>query len=70
MDEKKYSIREVLEITIRNLSDITIPVSMAEGLGMALVQNIRNLQMCIEAIDGNKETPPEVINEEPLQTEE
>ena len=47
MEEKKMSIKEVLEITIRNLTNISVPVGLTETIGMPIMQNVGNLRQCV-----------------------
>lgn len=52
--EKEMTIEEVLEITIRNLKGIQIPVEMSESIGARVLGCIRNIQMCVDAIERQK----------------
>jgi hypothetical protein len=45
------TVRQVLEITVNNLRGIMIPVELADTVGGAIVGSIRNLDMCIKAMD-------------------
>lgn len=52
MEENRMTVREVLEITVRNLKSIAVPVELMETIGQAVLGSIRNIEACIEAMDG------------------
>ena len=60
-ENKKMSIRDVLEVTVQNLSSIAIPMyaigalpqGYAEKLGNDIENAIHNLTICIEAMDNS-----------------
>ena len=61
MDRKEMTIREVLEITMKNLKGITIPVELCETVGQQIMASARNIEICIEAMDkaaGGEEDGP------------
>ena len=45
------TVKEVLEITIKNLEGIQVPVALLESIGVPIRQNANNLRECILAID-------------------
>lgn len=49
--KETMSIREVLDITIKNLRGIMLPVELMETTGQALIGSIRNLEACVSAMD-------------------
>ena len=52
MEERKtMSVEEVLRITAANLQGITIPVTASETIGATVCGCIRNLQLCIGAME-------------------
>ena len=48
---EQLTIREVLEITVRNLKCISVPVELTESIGQIVLGSIRNLEACIKAMD-------------------
>ena len=53
MEEKKYTIQEVLEITIRNLGSIQVPVGLMQTIGVPITQCIGNLRECVITLAKN-----------------
>lgn len=51
MEENRMTIREVLEITVKNLKAIAVPVELMETIGQPVLGSIRNLEACISAMD-------------------
>ena len=51
--EKKMTIEEVVKATINNLKGIPIPAYLSEAVGTPILQSVRNLQMCVDAIEQN-----------------
>lgn len=48
--EKEYTPIEIVDITIRNLSNINVPAMMVEQIGIPLIQSINNLRILREKI--------------------
>lgn len=48
---EQLTVKEVLEITIRNLEAIQIPVGLTDSVGIPIARNINNLRECIKAMD-------------------
>lgn len=60
MDKQSYTIPEVIELTIRNLAEINVPVSLSEGIALPIMGAISNLQLVLKAMndeDTKKEEP-------------
>jgi len=59
--EKQMTIREVLEITARNLREIAVPVTLMESIGKPVLGCAQNIDACLQAIDkaegGGKDGP-------------
>lgn len=51
MENQKLSVKEVIEITMRNLMDIRIPAGFVQEIGIPISQQISNLQECLNAIE-------------------
>jgi len=54
MEERKnetMTVKEVLEITSRNLKTIMIPVELSETIGQAILGSIRNIDICLRAME-------------------
>ena len=50
MEKQTLTIKQVLEITARNLESISVPVSQIQQIGVPLANAVANLQVCIGAI--------------------
>jgi len=48
---EKLTVQQVLEITIRNLKAIMVPVELSESIGQVLLGSIRNLEACVNAMN-------------------
>ena len=46
----KMSVKDVLEIVLRTLSNVQIPAALVEQIGIPVFDSIRNLRACIDAI--------------------
>ncbi len=53
--EEKMTIRQVLEITAEALGAIQVPVRLQEQIAEPIRRCIGNLQLCMEAMDRQKE---------------
>lgn len=69
MEQQTLTIKQVLEITTRNLEGINVPVSMIQQIGIPLMNSIGNLRQCINAI-GEPIEPQEEVSEESEEEEE
>ena len=56
--ENSMTVEEVLQITINNLKEIQLPVMMADTASR-IAGSIRNIQLCINAIEEGKQKEPE-----------
>lgn len=52
--EEKITVEQVLEITARQLGEITIPVSLVENIGVPINRAIVNINACLEAMKNHK----------------
>ena len=43
------TVKEIVEIVIRDLGNINVPVNMLDGVGMPIARAIQGLQMCVNA---------------------
>ena len=50
MEPKTYTVKEVIEMTIRSLYGIRVPVEQIEEIGMPISMAIGNLKSCLEAM--------------------
>ena len=53
------TLTDVLKVTVNNLENIRIPVSMVDEIGIPLKRSIGNLQECIKAIEMGQQKPTE-----------
>ena len=53
--EEKYTVKQVLEITVNILNNIRVPVGMMDGIGLPISQAVGNLRVLMEAIKDEKE---------------
>jgi len=51
MEQQVFTVKEILNITIKNMQMIMIPVEMSETVGKTVAISIRNLQACVDAIE-------------------
>ena len=69
--EEKLTIRQVLEITMRLLEGIEVPMKYMERIGSPIMNAIHNISACIEASKlAEGKTPPDVIDAEEPEGEE
>ena len=59
MEQKEYSVKEMLEMTLDVIQDIEVPLRYAMQISRPLTQAMENIKACINAI---KDTPSEVEN--------
>lgn len=55
MEERQYTIEEVLEMTVKQLYAISVPVELIEQIGMPISMAIGNLKNCLDAMNRQKE---------------
>ena len=55
-NQKDYTTKEIIEITISNLGNISVPVNLVEQIGIPLAQNINNLKIAL----GKMQEEPEI----------
>lgn len=48
---EKMTIKTVLVNTVNNLNGIMLPVSLLDTVGREIALNVKNLQVCLEAIE-------------------
>lgn len=54
-EQKQMSVEEVLQLTINNLKGIQVPVELSESIGIPILRNINNIQLCINAFHEQRE---------------
>ena len=54
MEQNSMTIKEVLNVTVRILSDINVRVSEMDTTGSQIKNAISNLNLCIEAINNHE----------------
>lgn len=54
-EQKQMSVEEVLQLTINNLKGIQVPVELSESIGIPILRNINNIQLCLNAFHEQKE---------------
>ena len=70
MEESK-TVKEVLEDVIKTLSNIKVPMSEIDAIGIPIARSINGIKACINAIDNQEESEnqnssePDFIIEEP-----
>ena len=65
------TVRDVIEITRRELSRVMIPAELVKEIGIPVNNALHNLKMCMEAIDSEmaqQAEEPEI--EEPAEDEQ
>ena len=50
MEENRMTIEQVLDVTVKLLNSIQVPVSLMESIGKPISQAVSNLGLCIAAI--------------------
>ena len=55
MEEKKYTVVEVLEMTANILKGINIPVELSVTVGVPIAQSIGNIVKCAEVLAASAE---------------
>lgn len=68
-DTINLTIKDVVEMTVNELSDLSVPVGMIESIGIPISRAIRNLNACLDAME-KQEPPAEESEKEPLQSDE
>ena len=54
----QFTLEEVLKITVRNLEEIQLPVTMAETAAR-IAGSIQNIQLCLDAIEKSRQEAKE-----------
>lgn len=67
--ESQYSVKEVIEIVVRQLGKIQVPVEMMEQIGIPIVREINNLKQCLIAFEREEATALETEEEDGRETE-
>lgn len=72
MGDNPMRVRDVLEVTMRMLGRMQITVDEVDRIGIPSRDAIRNMQMCVDAIDreaARKAEEPEIelVGEEPAE---
>ena len=72
MGDNPMRVRDVLEVTMRMLGRMQITVDEVDRIGIPARDAIRNMQMCVDAIDreaARKAEEPEIelVGEEPAE---
>ena len=70
MEEKQMTVKEVLEMVVKNLGDIHVPVREAETIGKQIAQEILNLNVCIDAMNKAQEEEAEEPKAEIAEVQE
>lgn len=65
MGNQTLTVKQVLDITARNLESISVPVGLIQTIGVPLMNSVENIRKCIIAI-----SEPEETQEEPAEVEE
>lgn len=68
MNERKLTIKEVLELVVDKLYGISVPVALTQQIAAPISQSIKNINACLEAMARQDEQEQE--NQEPEKTEE
>lgn len=53
------TVKDVLEITMKNLGNIAVPRSQNEQIGIPIDQAISNIKVCLEAIERGEKAQQE-----------
>ena len=64
MEQEQMTIEKVIRMVVQDLEAISIPMSMIETVGMPLGRSIRNLKVCISAIEQGKQQETEEVKED------
>lgn len=56
--KNQFTIKEVLKITVLNLAEIQLPVTMAETAAR-IAGSIQNIQLCLDAIEKSRQEAKE-----------
>lgn len=56
-ENRTYSVAEVLQITLNQLSGIQVPVGLIESIGVPILDSIDNLRNCLQALSKNNSKP-------------
>lgn len=67
--EQTLTIEEVLQITVRNLKSISIPVELSDSVGVKICGSIQNLMNCLDAFERERMERAEQATEEIVDEE-
>ena len=56
--KNQFTLEEVLKITVLNLAEIQLPVTMAETAAR-IAGSIQNIQLCLDAIEKSRQEAKE-----------
>lgn len=73
--ENQTTVKDILIDVNKMLSEISIPVSMIENIGIPVARAISGIQLCIDAFEQQKkeqddELKMEIVDVEPMQDED
>lgn len=64
MENKQVTVSEVLEMTIRNLFAVSVPVEYIEQIGMPISMAVGNLKECVRAMKEAEQAAQQMAPEE------
>ena len=70
MEEKTYTIDEVIALTINKLNAIRLPIALYDSVGLPIRQSIGNLEICLQMMKEpknnaeQKEDPPTEVTDD------
>lgn len=65
------TIKEVLEMVVKNLSEISVPVALTQQIAMPVSQAIENVKACLEAMARQDQAAgQQQESQEPEETDE
>ena len=67
--ESQYSVKEAIEIVVRQLGKIQVPVEMMEQIGIPIMREINNLKQCLIAFEREEAAAQEAEEEDGRETE-
>lgn len=70
MEEKQLTVKEVLEMVVKNLGNINIPVMEIDTIGRQIALEINNLKVCIDAMNKAQEEEAEKPEAEIAEVQE
>ena len=67
MEERKLTIKEVLEMVATNLAAISVPAGMHDQIAVPIMQSVGSINACLKAI---AEQEAAAANQEPKEEEQ